>query len=215
MTKKKTSIAKTESDPAAAMAQLIADAHGVLVWESETKLTNEDAKQAATVARVVANQMAKLADEKRKEFTAPLNDVLKRINAATKPTVERFQFLTKHLDGLLLDWAKAQAAAEAKRAERSAKALERKGQYQQADDLRVARADAAFESAIDESLSVRSTMKGEVTSLRELCGAIYRGEASAELVEPCAAKLNALARVGGAAPAGVQFVEVQSLRKSR
>lgn len=108
----------------------------VLDWKKVTALESAVEYERCGNVLVALKEQLNRADEERKAIVDPLNGVVKHVNAKFKPYTEARKDLESHLKFLMKCYLEEQRAELAKAAEKEAKAAEKKGAHQLADDIR-------------------------------------------------------------------------------
>ena len=169
-------------------------------------LKRPEAEAALTAVREIRDT----AEKGRKMLTKPLVDEKARVDTAYKPFKEQCEALDQHIAQLVRGSIEEERRAAMRIAEKEAKVAEKKGAVQLAEDIREL---AEARKPMMASMSLQSVKRARVTDLVALCRAIGEGKASHALVEPVPSALQALARVGGEPPPGVEFVTEEVLRR--
>lgn len=108
----------------------------VLAWREVVELRGEAEYKACAEALVDVKEQIKKAEAERKLIVGPLNAVVRHVNAKWQPYMMPREELERHLKSLLARWREKIQREELAKAERLAKAAERKGAAQLAMDIR-------------------------------------------------------------------------------
>lgn len=178
---------------------------------------DDDMAQIADLVKTLGQRKKKLED-KRKEFTGPLNQVVTSINALFKTPRETIDSITKIARGKMDSYAAMQRqiaeeearikrAVAAKQAEDAAKAAAQLREAGDEETAKVAEANAekaqkqAEKAAVvspvrgdKASVSTVTTWKAEVVDIKKLCQAIADGRVPVDVVEFKPSALNKIAR---------------------
>jgi hypothetical protein len=137
-------------------------------------------------------------EQERKELVNPLNAVVKKINAKFKAVTSPVDNIAQHLQGLMGDYDYRLREAERKKVEREAKAAEKRGELEFAEDIRE---NALREKQLPklEGLTAKDRWSAEVTDLGAVVVAMLEGnpalaEAKREVKEVLEKHLSRLAR---------------------
>lgn len=181
-----------------------------LVSAQDHAIVDTQSLQEASDMLLANRKMQKTLDAERTELVAPLNEVVKKINAKFKPWSELLQYGEKLLRGKIATYQNAeqlrlrkeQAAAEEK-ARKDRAALEAKADKLR-EDGKVEKAAvleqkaAATVAVVAEAPKVSGIVQqqvwsGRITDMKAFCGGIATGEIPEDMVEAKQANLNRLA----------------------
>ena len=140
-------------------------------WLKVKEIETEKKLMQADECLAWCKDFYKQVETERKELVNPLNSVVRALNKRFKDVTEPVETLRKHVDGLMGDYAQKLRAAEQKRIERAAKAAEKRGEEQYAEDLR----EGALHQKVMPTLqhtTVREEWSAEVTDLKALMLAV-------------------------------------------
>ena len=185
----------------------VLEGHSHWLKEKALALVKRPEAEAALTA---VREMRDTAEKGRKMLTKPLVDEKARVDAAYKPFKEQCEALDRHVARLVQGSIEEERRAARAVAEKEAKRAEEKGAVQLAEDIRELAVEAR---PVMASMSLQRVQRAKVVDLVALCRAIGEGKASPTLVEPVLSTLQALARVGGEPPPGVEFVVEEVLRR--
>lgn len=205
------------SGPLATAAAQIATLQKVLIsyasWRKVTVLTPANLAEAKATL-VAVREVADTAEKGRKALTKPILDEKKAIDEAYKPIAEVCAGYDGHLTRLLLAFDEAERVKLVKAAEKTAKALEKKGAEQAAADVRTQALEAA---PVDGGgVTTQEVWRAEVEDLHDLAAAALERPGMGDLILPNMTRLNTMAREskGQNPPPGVKFVCEKIVKRS-
>lgn len=108
----------------------------VLDWKKISKLDSAPEYSRACEVLTAVKEKLNEAEKERKQIVDPLNGVVKHVNAKFKPYTEALKDIEGHLKFLVVGYLEEQRALAVKLAEKEAKAAEKKGAKQLAEDIR-------------------------------------------------------------------------------
>lgn len=109
---------------------------GVLDWKRVTRLESSAEYERCGSVLVAIKEQINEAEKERKLIVDPLNGVVKHVNQKVKVYTGPRQDLEAHCKFLMKTYLEEQRAIVAKAAEKEAKAAEKKGATQLAEDIR-------------------------------------------------------------------------------
>lgn len=197
--------------------QLATQAQPLAAWMEKRSLVSEDEFSEADLALGQVKRTIDELEADRKAIVDPLNTSLKRINAKYRPVREKLEALEAHIKtALLAPWLLKKQEAALRAAEKQAKAAEKKGQVQYAEDIRA----AASEVKVPESatgLATRETWRARVVDKQAFLRAVGEGMIGDAFVEINTKLLDAMARASKGQlqpPTGVEFYKDLTIAKS-
>lgn len=209
-------IAQAQQDPSFLESRITALVQHVHVqmlrfasWYDTKRIANEEQyTQAGEDLKAIAD-VAKEVKAEQKKIVDPINNIIKKARAVTKP----LDTLREHIeDNLMIPYAAEKKRAEIAKAEKRAAREEAKGNEQLAEDIRAHAAETPATPAID-GLQTRSYWRARVVDLDAFLRAFLNKDprcltASVDLAEAIEKAMGRLARTakdGSQAPAGVEF----------
>ena len=206
----------------AALASTVKKIQQIEIQIEAAEITNDETLgTAGDLDKYIATQL-KIGDEKRKEFTEPLDDAKKAVMAVWNPLKNRLEKARRDLRAKMNNYARE---AEAERRRLAAEA--RKAQEEEA--LRLAEQLAESDAEVADSFleasakfidkkktagptrgnygsatSIRKRWIGEVVDLPAMLDAIARGALSEELISVNIGKLNDYARTVATSEKGLK-----------